>query len=318
MTVLFASAQRLERAEDIKPIWDAYRGKKQYTKLSPWRTSEEIENGDYGLLVTDEYPSKSNAPVLMVGHGISGGKTGGLDQPFPYFNRKDAKLLTWVISSSATNVGMTAKRSGVDASKVLAYGMPKTDTYIGKKKGEGGTGLTAKRIYLYAPTYRTWEEGPDPEVDYKLISRLLSDDELLVVKHHMATGDKDIHGLKHIMQISSEEPSTPYIIDCDVLITDYSSIMMDAHILQKPVILFAKDKDKYLKVRGMYRPYPSGYASRFTDDEKDLVRMMRVAKGQKQEDIRCRWECAGACDGHSVERIIKLIEGVLNGHEEAM
>ena len=318
MTVLFASAQRLERAEDIKPIWDAYSGEKRYAMLSPWRTNDEIENGDYDLLVTDEYPSESKAPVIMVGHGISGGKTSGLDQPFPYFTRENAKLLTWVITSSKWMVDITARRSGVDTSKVLAYGMPKTDTFIGKKKGDGGTGLTAKRIYLYVPTYRTWEEGPDPEVDYELIDRLLTDDELFVVKHHMATGDKDIHNLKHIMQISSDEPSTPYVIDCDVLITDYSSIMMDAHILQKPVILFAKDKDKYLKVRGMYRPYPSGYASRFTDDEKDLVQMMRAAKGQRQEDIRCRWVCAGACDGYSTERIIKLIEGMLNGHEETL
>ena len=318
MTVLFSSNRPIGRAENITAVWEAYRGAKEFTILDTWRSSAEIRAGGYDLLVTDEFPSESKAPVIMIGHGMAGGKTYGFDQPHRYVRREEAKMLARIITSSRCAVDLVAQQSGVPKEKVLPYGMPRTDAYIGKKKGDGGTWLAEKRAYLYAPTFRNMHESDAPPVDWDLIDRLLSDDEVFVIKNHMVTGMLPMDSYKHIVQVSPETPSTPYLIDCDVLITDYSSILFDAHLLNKPVVLFEKDFEAYQKERGMYRPYPQGYASRHTRDEKDLVRIARVAKKQSQEDIRCKRECASACDGKSTIRVIKLIEDLLNGYEEAL
>ena len=313
--ILFASNRPLGRCENITAIWNAYRGAKEFTDLGVWRTSEQIRNGGYDILVTDEFPSQSKAPVIMVYHGLAAGKTYGLDQPHKYHTRRAAELLTWVITSSRDAIPIAAKQCGVPKERVKALGMPRTDAYIGKHKGDGKSGLPMdKRIYLYAPTFRNEHEPEAPEIDYEMIDRLLKDNELLVLKHHMVTGTQDIGQYKHIIQAPPSAPTTPYLIDCDVLITDYSSIMSDAHLLGKPVVLFEKDAEEYMKARGMYRAYPQGYAARHVTDEKDLVRVMRVAKKQMQADIQCKWETAGACDGHSTERVIKLIGEMLSGY----
>ena len=311
MTVLFASAHEIERAENIKALWDEYPGIKQFTRIDPWRTSKEIREGEYDLLVIDEYPSYSKSPVIMVDHGVAGCKLCGLDQPYPYIKAKDTEYLTWVIAASTQSIGLIAKRCGVKPHQVLPLGVPSTDDYFKVKKGGGGSGLKADRIYLYVPTYRTREEMPAPVINYKAIDDALTDGELFVVKNHMMTGLTDIGQYKHIIQIDPKEPSKPYVIDCDVLITDFSSIMFDGHIAGKPVVLFEKDVEAYKRARGLYRPYPQGYASRHTSNEPELVNILRDAKKPQEADIKVINEVADMCDGQATGRIVTLIKEVM-------
>ena len=70
----------------------------------------------------------------------------------------------------------------------------------------------------------------------------------------------------HIIEISSSEPSTPYLIDCDVVITDYSSIIFDGYLLNKPSVLYSPNLD-YVNKRGMYMKYPQEYSSKIATNE---------------------------------------------------
>lgn len=308
--VLFTSNKPLVRAENIKAVYRAYSGAKEFIQVNPWRRNPGLTSKRFTLRVTDEFISSSPRKAIMIGHAISGGKTFGLHQPHPYFSRDKAKLLDYVIATSEAMVQLTAEQSGVDVSQVLPLGLPRTDAYFGAKKGDGYTFLANKRAYLFAPTFRTKEETPMPSIDWRWIDEQLTDDEILVVKPHMMTQHLLEGDYEHIVEVSSKQPSTPYLIDCDVLITDYSSILMDAHVLGKPVVLFEKQKG-YLETRGMYLEYPGGYSSRYCTNEKDLVDLIKSADGQGAEDIHCREVTASACDGHSTERVIDLIKGLV-------
>lgn len=306
MTVLFTSNRPLERAENIHAVYDAYNGDKCFIQNNPWKFSPEMLSSEFTLRVTDELPSSSPGKCIMIGHGIAGGKIYGLDQPHPYFKNENSHLIDFSITTSLEMVGLVAKQSGILPEQVLPLGMPRTDAYFGVHKGDGGTRFKDVRMYLYAPTFRTKEETPMPEVDWGYLDLCIPDGEIFVVKPHMVT-KKILHGrYRHIFEVSCNEPSTPYLIDCDVLITDYSSIMFDAHILKKPVVLFEKNPG-YLDSRGMYLEYPGGYSSRYCTNEYDLVKCMRSAYGQNKEDLKCLRTTAGACDGHSTERVIELI-----------
>ena len=306
--VLFTSNRSLKRAENLRAVYDAYDGAKRFIQVDPYRKNEELSDPKYSLRVTDELISTSPGKAVFIGHSFTGGKLYGLDQPFPYFRRENAKLLTFVVTSSKEMIKLAAKQCGVSEERVLALGLPRTDCYFGAKKGDGGTFMAGfRRSYLYAPTYRTKEETPLPEIDWERIDRALSDDEKLVVKPHMLTSSI-LRGrrFRHIEEVSPGLPSTPYLMDCDVLITDYSTIMMDAYILQKPVILFEKQPG-YLQTRGMYLDYPLEYSSRYAVTEDELLDLMRTAKGQTQAEMRCMEKTAGACDGHSTQRVVDLI-----------
>lgn len=314
MSILFASQRDLNRAENIRAVYDAYQGEKKFVQLNLFRFSYEINYNDYELMVTDEFPAETPGKAIMINHSTSGGKTFGYDQPHPYISARESKLLTAVTCTGEQMIDLIAHQCRVDRSRVYATGMPRMDALFGKKKGDGGTVLAEKRSYLYAPTYRMTGFEPNmPYIDWKYIDSQLTDDEVLAIKPHMLTGDATINGLEHIIALSPDEPTTPYLLDSDVLITDYSTIMFDAHILGIPVVLFEKDYILYQMMRGMYMEYPNGYSSRHCTNEQDLIRLLKYADGQNELDLLARYKHCSACDGHSTERTLQLIEEIRNG-----
>ena len=305
--VLFTSRRPLGRCENITAVYNAYDGPKDFIQES-WKNHDpRITSGEFHVLVCDEFVPYSPGTLIMIEHGISGGKSYGLDQPNPYHRQEWAKLIDYAVCTSTDTVGLTARSRGIPESRVLPLGMPRTDAYVGKKKGDGGTFLAKKRAYLFAPTFRNRHEPPMPKYDWDYIDRNLTDNEILVVKPHMVTGTLLKGEYKHIVEVPSTEPSAPYLIDCDVLITDYSTILFDGHLLGKPVVLFEKKKG-FAEKRGMYFPYPEGYASRYVATEEDLLACIRNAKGQQEADLQCLERACSACDGHSTERVVDLIK----------
>ena len=305
--VLFASTKPLERAENIKTLYEAYEGGKTFVQVDPWRKHPDIKSGLFNVMVIDEYPTETPGRIIAVGHGIPGGKTSGLEQPNPYYYKEQASLITYAITSSIGMVSLVARYTGISESSVLPLGMPRTDAYKGRKKGDGKTLLGSKRAYLYAPTYRSRQETPMPVIDWEWLDNELSDNELLAVKPHTMTGEiLKRHDWRHIIEIPPYEPSAPYLYDCDVLITDYSSILFDGYLLNKPGVLFEKVKG-YTETRGMYLKYPMQYSSRYCTNEGELLETIRTADRLNEVEMECINLVAGECDGRSTERVCNLI-----------
>ena len=305
--VLFASTKPLERAENLRIVYETYDGPKDFVQTNGCRRHEAIRSGAYDVMVIDEYPSESPGKAILIGHGIAGGKTGGLLQPHPYFTRNQVKLITYTITSGTKAVNMVVESDGIPPEKVLPLGMPRTDLYAGKHKGDGHTMLAGKRAYLYAPTYRSPCDPPLPDIDWDWLEEQLTDDEVLAVKAHTMTGDLGIAGkYRKIVEINPYLPSADFLIDCDVVITDYSTIMFDGYLLGKPAVLFEKVKG-YTETRGMRLNYPEQYCSRYCTDEEGLLYHLRAAKGLRETERACIDLVADACDGHATERVCRLI-----------
>lgn len=292
--VLFTSNRCLKRAENLKTVYDAYDGEKRFARFSE---AKDLHSGRYSLQVTDELPQDTVGKCLFIGHAMGAGKTYGLDQPQPYFNRPE--LVTYAIASSKDMVRTIAKQIGIDESQVIPLGMPRTDAYFKAKKIESTT-----KSYFYAPTFRSGKWYP------KWKRMKMRHDELFIVKPHMVTGKILAGYYKNITEHGCNEPSTDDLIQCNVLITDYSSIMFDAYVLRKPVVLFAKDADAYLRSRGMYYKYPEEYSECFCDTEEMLLELVRKAKWNDSYEDR-RQFYAGACDGNSIERVLELIRSMI-------
>lgn len=311
MGVLFGSNRNLVRAENITALYNSYDGLKKFMLLS--EKPNMYFGTRYTVLVADDFPQMSPGKAIMIGHGICGGKKFGLDQPRGYHKQEYVKFLDYVISTSEETIDLVAKQSGVPVEKVLPLGMPRTDQYFGKKKGDGYTYAAHKRTYLYVPTFRNQRLDKSlPEIDYDLIDDMLTDDELFIVKKHTLS-QNDVfpyEKYKHIRNELNIRPSASLLIDSDVIITDYSSIMFDAQLLGKPVILFDRDMD-YLKTRGMYYRYPDEYSGRWCDNERDLIEMAKSAHDMTDIDKVCIKRVASMCDGHSTERVLNLVRSLL-------
>lgn len=304
--VLFTSSRPLERAENIAAIYNGYSGDKDFMQMSWVRTNRLLRTYRYSLIVADEIPSEANAPVILVGHGITGCKKCYLDQKNGYVKDYQYKFLKWAVTTSQEMIPISAKQCGLNESDVYALGMPRTDYYFGKKKGDGKTLIGDRRAYLYAPTYRNKTESSGFELDLDYIDSRLTEDEIFVIKPHMLMNGLIKKEYKHIVEVSPASMSRNYILDCDVLITDYSSIFIDGYLCGKPAVLFEKERG-YLDTRGMYLDYPYEYCSKYATNEEELVDILKKTNELTDVEKRCIEKTAGSCDGHSTGRVCNFI-----------
>ena len=306
--VLFTSNRPLERAENLKAVFSAYDGDKEFIHVDP--TKMTVFKEGYSIRVADEIPKWSPGKCIFIGHGIAGLKTYGVDQPNPYATQKNMDAIDYYLAPSKYTIGIIKQHLGVvNEDRILPLGMPRTD---GLFSDESDIGFEGKTIYLYAPTYRTPQEIPYPKIDWAYINSRLNDDEILLVKPHMLT-KMHVENYDKVKLISPNIPSIPFVKACDVLITDYSSIMFDAYIAMKPVVLFftQKDLDMYSQNRGLYFTYPDEYSCILCKNENDLVDTVRYAKmtGFKEHDKRELF--CSECDGHSTDRVVELIKSIV-------
>ena len=318
MAVLFTSTRPLGRCENLTAVYEAYGGEKEFAQIG----FGDASHSACDVIVTDEFLEHVDKPrqtVVMIAHGLTGGKLYGNDQPHGIFYGKaeSTGLVDFYITSSEYGRRFASSASGIPIERCIPLGMPRTDAYFGKRKGDGGTVMAGfRRAYLYAPTFRAYYNGSQKKVDWKSLDLFLEDDELLVVKRHMVIPKPlvDVE-CEHIVEVGNDEPSTPYLVDCDVLITDYSSLLFDGSVLGKPSVLCIDDMYSYLSTRGMYMSYPCDYGSRvgyIWTNHTGVVEQARDAfeTGMREAEYECLEATASACDGHSTERVVKFIEGV--------
>ena len=313
MAVLFNSSRPLGRCENITAVWDAYNGRKQFSKGG----FADVSSSACDVIVTDEFiqRKRSDQRVVMIGHGLCGGKLYGLDQHSRVYTPERCGLVDWYVSSSEYGRSFCASAAGIPMDRCLPLGFPRTDAYFVVGKGDGDTVLADyARAYLYAPTFRSHTEPKPPAIDWHAIDEQMCDDELLVVKRHMIVDNPIADGeFDHIIEVGNDEPSTPYLIDCDVVVTDYSSILFDGYVLHKPSVLCIHDAFEYTSSRGMYMDYPHDYGSITCAGWEYMIERARTAasRGMGERELMCLERSAGACDGHSTERVIELIKSLL-------
>ena len=311
--VLFVTGlgRDVSRAENLMALYNAYQGDKTICHICNREYIQEAKKGKYGLIVIDIFPTEHFAPTIMLWHAIQGGKCIGLDEKGTYYRKDMADNIDAIIAAgSGLGREMWQRCTEVPLDRILDYGMPRTDRYIGKRKGDGHTALADKIAYLYVPTFRAWGEPDLPQIDWDWLDEHLTDDELFVVKPHPQCHTITFHDhYKHIVETDRMQPTVNYLYDADVIITDYSSVIFDGYLLKKPAVLFEKNLG-YVAKRGMYLDYPYKYCSYYSRDEWQLLNNIRAAYdlGTGVAEKNVIKNIADACDGHSCERICELIE----------
>lgn len=315
--VLFVSEHDLTRAENLKAVFDAYDGEKEFMR-GIYNMQNAPQMG-FSVVVCDSLPvympNKGDCKSVVIGHGITGDKLYALDESRPGIDARAFEQIDVATCASMKTVDIVARQFGIPLERVEAVGMPRTDAYIGKRKGDGHTIMAGyRRAYFYAPTFRGKYDGERlPNIDWRLLDEILEDDEVIVVKRHYFQRDKIVCvQLDHVKEVEPYEASAPYLMDCDVIVTDYSSILFDAYLLGKPSVLTVDDMDSYLRTRGMYFDYPNQYSSRYMTvegREREMLETVREAaeNGMMETEQECLSTVADMCDGHSCERVCDLV-----------
>ena len=115
-----------------------------------------------------------------------------------------------------------------------------------------------KKVILYAPTWRDSADGGasytiKPPIDFKRWEQELGNDYIVLFRaHHITTKILNVDFNDFVRDVSSYREVNDLLMVSDILISDYSAILTDYAILDRPVLCFAYDYEEYLKERGTY------------------------------------------------------------------
>lgn len=140
----------------------------------------------------------------------------------------------------------------------LAHGSPRNDVMVNDTRGlaewKRELGLDVHRTtVLYAPTFR--EAGSTAlELDLEqFVENLGKDVQLLVRPHYLNRIHVPRNMRSDIIDVSAVGDTSSVLMASDALVTDYSSIMFDYLVLDRPIILYVYDYSAYTEsARGTY------------------------------------------------------------------
>ncbi len=162
-----------------------------------------------------------------------------------------------------------------------------------------------KKVMLWAPTFRGNAGIPTLQglEEMERAAEALSDEWYLIISLHP-------HLLTYAGFEKYKQPLTTAQIlpSVQLLITDYSSILYDAVLLSKKLLLFAPDLEDYKKGRGFYCT-PEEIPALLVTDGSDLAEAIRRSDEAYDFDAqRAFYEAyLSACDGQASERVARIL-----------
>ena len=97
----------------------------------------------------------------------------------------------------------------------------------------------------------------------------------------------------------------------DVLIADYSSLIFEYSLFERPMLFYAYDLDDYNDWRGFYYDYHDLTPGPVCRDMDELVdELVHLDERFDVDRVRAfKQKFMGSCDGHATERIERMIFG---------
>lgn len=177
-----------------------------------------------------------------------------------------------------------------------------------------------KKIILYAPTFRDNAKienkfESDIRIDFKKFYERFSEEYVLLLRMHV-TVSSDIEIPKEyedtIINVSSYPDIQELFLVADILITDYSSVLFDFAVLERPILFYAYDLEEYKNdIRGAYLDYEKEVPGEIikTQDElfSALENIKELKEKYKESLSRFKEKYAPLDDGNAAKRIVEKI-----------
>ena len=95
----------------------------------------------------------------------------------------------------------------------------------------------------------------------------------------------------------------------DICISDYSSLIFEYALFERPMIFYAPDLQEYFDERGFYYDYDTLTPGPVFSDQEQLIAYIREIdeRFDRQQIADFRERFMSACDGHATKRILDYI-----------
>lgn len=268
--------------------------------------------------------------IIQLWHACGAFKTVGFERikakGAPAFNTRVHKCYTHVPVSSPLVVDHYSEAFALDKSHFYPVGVPRTDIFFdeGYKKEvtermhkEFPLTTKAKRVILYAPTFRGAGAKsayfPIHMFNYRKIGDYLKkSNSIMIIKMHPFVSNvvnipeeyKDV-----FIDASEYREVNDILFITDVLITDYSSVIYEMSLLNKPMLFYAFDLKSYVADRGFYEPYESMVPGKIVKNIQELVKALEENDFEEYKLDNFVKRNFTYRDGKSTDRVLELVFG---------
>lgn len=288
-------------------------------------TSEKVIVDNYfGFLAVTDF--KENVTCVQLWHAAGAIKQFGLrdlsieNRPPSAFRRFKAvySRFDYVVIGSDKMAAIFKEGFGIKEKQLLRTGIPRTDFFFDHENLEKAAQslrryfpiIDEKKVILYAPTYRDQElHVQELKMDIEKMYEHFHDDYVLFLSLHPAVRvdiennhpdfaiDVTTYNINHLLVIA------------DVLISDYSSIIFEYSLFNKPMVFFAYDIDEYAEERGFWEVYEELVPGPVAYNMDDLVEVIKNEAYDMSGVREFSEEWNRYSKGRSSEQLVRVVYG---------
>lgn len=283
-------------------------------------TSKVIILDGYCILVSI-LKHKKELKVIQIWHALGSLKKFG----YSTLGKKDGrnskiaelmdmhKNYDYVLTSSEVSRPFFREAFNVQDEKMLVMSLPRVDYLQSSKYKELITNKfyeiynkcdNKKENILYCPTHRKKEN-----IDVIHIKELVKCIDLnkynFIVKLH--NGQEYIYASDEVYNKQTEFTGMDLLHIANYIITDYSAIVYEASIVEKPIYFYTYDYDKYMDDRGWYIDYNKEMPGPIVSDFKDIIKMIENKEYDKQKIVKFKNKYIDNLSSDSTNKLTKFI-----------
>lgn len=245
-------------------------------KARCWITNSSVERGlSFKNKYTYLFNTWHGTPIKKMGVDIPLDNTS--------FRSKSKSTINILLAQSQYDQILFSKAFECPLSQIHILGLPRNDELIGDNKNRV---MLLKRklnipidrkIILYAPTFREYtKDGTgcvlNLPVCFDKWENVLSEKYIVLFRaHYEVCGKMNICNKDFIIDVSLYPDLNDLMLVSDFLISDYSSIFFDYSIMDKPMLCFAYDYDRYNRERGLYFDIRKELSDEIIENEDQLL-----------------------------------------------
>ena len=230
------------------------------------------------------YMHTEGQQIIQLWHGAGAFKRFGLStEEDPNVRKQVAeanKHVTHLFVTSTQIIPYYSEAFAIPTDRIYATGIPVLDAYFDEEDKK----RRAENVYR----------------------QYLGDDWYVLVKLHPKFPSENITLHEHCLNMTDYSDITDLYMVADCLVTDYSSTVVEYVLLDKPIILFAYDLDKY--DRGFYRDYRSTVPGDIAYSTEELLQLLQknVDNAQKRQDFaKLQYDYI---EGGSLDRVFAILQ----------
>ena len=343
--ITFFSARREELSGNFEFVYNKLKNDKNLdiqflynTKSFRYMTRKEIDEfteacATSKVIILDEYTPqihlidlKPETKLIQLWHACGAfktfgftrlGKPKGSPQPTRMHRSYD-----YVTVSSEYCKKCHSEGFGISTDNIVPTGIARTDIFFDeeykanfrKKFFSEHPTFKGKKIILFAPTFRgdlkSSARYPMELFDINEVCETLGDDYAVIIKHHPFILEQHPIPKKYadrVIDLSESTEINDLLFVSDIIISDYSSLVFEASLLNKPMLFYAFDLISYIRSRDFYFDFKLYIPGKICTSLYTLLQAILEEDFEQEKIERFRDMFFDDLDGKSSERIAQLI-----------